>query len=135
MENLEKSGQEEDGFLCSICFSIPESKEKYVFELCGHPICKECLTDQIISGDFPLKCSKEHCGTEICVPDIDAGIKFNEEAKRTFFERSFKDFLDKSSQFANCPVPDCTGIVPKDPEEIEGIMFHCHDCGSDICVR
>ncbi len=45
--------------LCLICYTTPKPEEKYVYELCGHVTCKECLAGQVRSGDLPLKCSVE----------------------------------------------------------------------------
>jgi hypothetical protein len=53
------SGADEDDKVCTLCMCVPESGDKYVYELCGHPCCKSCLKQQVRSGDIPIKCSKE----------------------------------------------------------------------------
>ena len=56
---VESSGVEDPELLCTVCMCVSEQAEKYVYELCGHPICKPCLADQLRSSDFPIKCNRE----------------------------------------------------------------------------
>jgi hypothetical protein len=126
----------DDGKLCSICLCVPTAKEKYIFELCGHPTCKPCLQGQIKSGELPLKCSKEGCGTEICIPDLEAALGGNGSEWKAFLRRAVTDFLSKSEKFANCPEPDCLGFVPKknSDKNRNQLLFYCYECGQDICI-
>ena len=62
--------------------------------------------------------------------------------EREFLERSLRSFLDRSAKFANCPVPDCTGILPKIPKTEATaltpearLVHHCDACRSAVCKR
>ena len=85
----------------------------------------------------------QNCGQVLCIADISAGLEEDPLLQREFVERSQRHFLSKSSAaFANCPVTDCSGILPKVPQdEKETVMLdselmrHCEVCHNIICRR
>ena len=60
IEKLELSCNVDDhDRLCPVCYCVPDFSDKYVYEMCGHPVCKSCLGEQLRSGELPLKCNRE----------------------------------------------------------------------------
>lgn len=53
------AGGENEDKLCAICTCVPTPDEHHVLELCGHPICKPCFREQVLSDEVPIKCFTE----------------------------------------------------------------------------
>ena len=84
----------------------------------------------------------QNCGQSLCIADINAAFQEDPLMQREFVERSLRHFLAKTTAFANCPIPDCSGIIPKAVTEDDGdyaedsrLMRHCEVCHNIVCRR
>ena len=82
------------------------------------------------------------CEQLVCLQDLREVLASDRMVEREFLERSLRSFLDRSANFANCPVPDCTGILPKIPRtQVTALtpearlIHHCDACHSAVCKR
>ena len=74
----------------------------------------------------------------MCVQDFKTLIEDDEEMKERLMKKSLDHFVSQEENvFQYCPTPDCGGIYPSmDTQEInEKLVYHCLDCGCDICTR
>lgn len=84
----------------------------------------------------------QNCGQSLCIVDINAAFEEDLLMQREFVERSLRHFLAKTTAFANCPLPDCSGIMPRVPKDKgmdamadSELMRHCEVCHNIVCMR
>ena len=84
----------------------------------------------------------QNCGQPLCIVDINAAFEEDLLMQREFVERSLRHFLAKTTAFANCPLPDCSGIMPRVPKDKgmdamadSELMRHCEVCHNILCMR
>ena len=82
------------------------------------------------------------CEQLVCLQDLRDVLASDKLLEREFLERSLRSFLDRSALFANCPVPDCAGIMPKIPRTAATaqtpearLIHHCDVCHTAVCKR
>ncbi|RAL50652.1 hypothetical protein DM860_015799 [Cuscuta australis] len=110
-----KNDEDNDDSSCPICFC--ELEDPYMLEDCCHQFCRSCLSEQIDSAirtrdSFPLRCSKEGCGSPILLSDFRSLLSSPRGKK---YDELVKASLDayvagSGGTYRFCPSPDCPSI-------------------------
>ena len=111
------------------CISCKEDGASIVFEICGHKMCKSCFSAKAeTTAKFPIRCPVPECQTLIYIRDFERTLDKN------VFElvccNSVMEYLqeNKHHPLGRCPVPNCTGILPK-----QNGYSVCHVCNTWVC--
>ncbi|KAK4417107.1 ATP-dependent RNA helicase DEAH11, chloroplastic [Sesamum alatum] len=122
---------------CPIC--LCELEDCYMLEGCCHNFCRLCLVEQCESAikshdSFPLRCTREGCGTPILLTDLRSLLSF--EKLEELFRASLGAYVTGSQgAYRFCPSPDCPSVYRAADPDGPGGLFVCGACFVETCTR
>lgn len=124
--SIKKSGKGE----CPICLDVKELYELY----CGHKLCKECLTSEIIHqiDSNNIAVCRQDCGAEIMPKEVQKFISPQQFEKYQKLVLKREIILDPTVK--ECPNGDCNCIITT----LDSLPCHvgrCPCCNSVVCLR
>ncbi|KAK6150361.1 hypothetical protein DH2020_015293 [Rehmannia glutinosa] len=122
---------------CPIC--LCELTDPYMLEGCCHKFCRLCLFQQCESAikshdGFPLRCTKEGCGSPILLADFKSLLSV--EKLDELFRASLGAYVAASGGiYRFCPSPDCPSVYRVADPGGPGSPFVCGACFVETCTR